>query len=349
MKRLCGIVTACVMTFAFLGCKNVNEQSYPECGLQIVIPQEYEEKGLIIEAGGAEQFGIPMFAASFNYKPALDIIFSEIEQASLGKQEIPQELWDSFENRYHQHSKLILMISVLEEAYYKQLISSNDPNIQLSSVLGRKNEYVYLLNVIDNTTEGMSEEELNLYNDCRTYILSAVKKAKFIPIKNSESGTSSALQSKGGSSLPDMMPSFTTTDLDGATVTNDIFAQKDLTVVNVWGTFCGPCINEMPELAQWAKELPQNVQLLGIVSDVVAADDKDGFAAAKDIISKSGVGYTNIIAGSGLEPLLKNIMFVPTTFFVDKNGAIIGDVITGARVEAYKENVTKLLEDIDEK
>ena len=45
-------------------------------------------------------------------------------------------------------------------------------------------------------------------------------------------------------------------DLDGETVTNDLFAEKDLTVLNVWGTFCGPCVAEMPELGDWAEELP---------------------------------------------------------------------------------------------
>ena len=44
------------------------------------------------------------------------------------------------------------------------------------------------------------------------------------------------------------MPAFTTKDLDGNEVTEEIFAKKDLTVVNIWGTFCTPCIGEMPAL-----------------------------------------------------------------------------------------------------
>ena len=48
-------------------------------------------------------------------------------------------------------------------------------------------------------------------------------------------------------------------------VTNDIFSQADLTVVNFWGTFCNPCIDEMPELAKWNEEMPDNVQMLGVI------------------------------------------------------------------------------------
>ena len=34
------------------------------------------------------------------------------------------------------------------------------------------------------------------------------------------------------------------------TVTQDIFADYDLTMVNVWATWCGYCVEEMPELAK---------------------------------------------------------------------------------------------------
>ena len=47
-------------------------------------------------------------------------------------------------------------------------------------------------------------------------------------------------------------PSFRAVDLQGNEVTKEIFAQKKITVVNIWGTFCPPCIGEMPELGDWA-------------------------------------------------------------------------------------------------
>ena len=42
---------------------------------------------------------------------------------------------------------------------------------------------------------------------------------------------------------------FETTDIDGNQVSSaDIFSQHKITMVNIWGTFCGPCIDEMPDL-----------------------------------------------------------------------------------------------------
>lgn len=43
-----------------------------------------------------------------------------------------------------------------------------------------------------------------------------------------------------------VIPAFTTVDMAGNTVTDELFTQADLTVLNIWGTYCGPCIGEMP-------------------------------------------------------------------------------------------------------
>ena len=60
------------------------------------------------------------------------------------------------------------------------------------------------------------------------------------------------------------------------------YTHLDLTVVNFWGTFCNPCINEMPELAKWNEEMPDNVQMLGAIVDVETVDS-DEYALAQQI------------------------------------------------------------------
>lgn len=90
------------------------------------------------------------------------------------------------------------------------------------------------------------------------------------------------------------MPSFTATDLNGNTVTESIFSEKDLTVVNIWGTFCGPCVGEMPELGTWAQEMPDNVQLIGLVIDVAGEEDTEHRDLAVSIMEKAGADFTQI-------------------------------------------------------
>lgn len=85
------------------------------------------------------------------------------------------------------------------------------------------------------------------------------------------------------------MPQFSTTDMDGKNVTNDIFKDYDLTVVNFWATYCNPCIDELPELAEWKKELPDNVNLIGLLVDV---DEKgsEQYKLAEKIIGEPFAG-----------------------------------------------------------
>lgn len=142
------------------------------------------------------------------------------------------------------------------------------------------------------------------------------------------------------------MPPFTTTDLDGNTVTEEIFAGKDVTVVNVWGTYCGPCISEMPELGEWAREMPDNVQLIGIVCDVTE-EGGETLELAKTILKEADAGFPCLAVSEDLAWLLYSVQGVPTTFFVDGEGRIVGRAILGAYVEQYQARVEELLNEIE--
>ena len=154
------------------------------------------------------------------------------------------------------------------------------------------------------------------------------------------SGTTKQESSENG--FPVNMPEFSTTDMDGNKVTNDIFADYDLTVVNFWATYCNPCINELPELAEWKKELPDNVNLIGLLVDV---DEKgsDQYKLAEKIIKETGADYQHLIATEEFDDLISDLVGVPTTFFVDSAGKIIGEPFAGADVDAYKQTVEDYL------
>ena len=143
---------------------------------------------------------------------------------------------------------------------------------------------------------------------------------------------------------PDAFPAFETVDLNGNTVTHEIFYDKDLTVVNIWGTYCSPCIDEMPELAEWSESMPENMQLIGLISDLYSADDAETLELAQAICEATGADvYTSLVASEDFTDLLYGIVGVPTTFFVDRNGTIVGDPIVGANVAGCKAAAEKLL------
>jgi len=154
------------------------------------------------------------------------------------------------------------------------------------------------------------------------------------------SGTTKQETSENG--FPVNMPEFSTTDMDGNKVTNDTFADYDLTVVNFWATYCNPCIDELPELTEWKKELPDNVNLIGLLVDV---DEKgsDQYKLAEKIIKETGADYQHLIATEEFDDMISNLVGVPTTFFVDNTGKIIGEPFAGADVDAYKQTVEDYL------
>ena len=141
--------------------------------------------------------------------------------------------------------------------------------------------------------------------------------------------------------FPDNIADFTTTDLKGNEVTSDIFAEKDVTLVNIWATFCDPCIEEMPELQAVSESMPDNAQLIGIVGDVKHMRS-DEYIEALTLVEQNGITYTNLIADRSMK-FMDKILFVPTTVLVDSEGNVIGDPIIGNEVEKYKKALADYL------
>lgn len=158
-------------------------------------------------------------------------------------------------------------------------------------------------------------------------------KPEEIPLASAAAQSSAAEEpgvSAGG------LTSFTTTDLDGNAVTQDIFAGADLTMVNIWATFCSPCIEEMPYLGQLKSEYQdKGFNIVGIVADVQNSDGsipEDGVSLAKEIVSQTGANYTHLLPSESLNSIiLNNVAAVPTTVFVDSKGNFVGEEYVGSR------------------
>ena len=140
---------------------------------------------------------------------------------------------------------------------------------------------------------------------------------------------------------------FKTKTLEGKEIDSSIFKDSKLTMINVWGTFCTPCIAELSDLQKLSEEVKsQNVNVIGIVSDT---PDKDNEELAKEILSKKGVTYTNIIPDETIiNNILEKIALVPTTLFVDSEGNVVGDLIVGSKgTEEYKKEIVDRLKNIE--
>lgn len=129
---------------------------------------------------------------------------------------------------------------------------------------------------------------------------------------------------------------FTAQDLDGNPVDESIFADCDVTMINLWGTFCGPCLQEMPDLGEISDEYAdKGFQIVGICTDAVNLDGEileDVVETAKADAQETGADYLHIVpVGEIFTDLLPRVTGVPTTIFVDSKGQQIGLADIGAK------------------
>ena len=148
--------------------------------------------------------------------------------------------------------------------------------------------------------------------------------------------------------VPDLTLNFKGADLaTGIEVDQKEFAPAKLTLVNIWGTFCQPCLVELPDLEKLSKKVMwQRVQVVGILCDVFDTSFKGELDLAKKIIREKNVSYRNFIIAKNT-PWLKGIQAVPTTYIVDSKGKVVLGPIVGSRsADEYKALVDEALEKI---
>ena len=162
-------------------------------------------------------------------------------------------------------------------------------------------------------------------------------------------GQSAFEQPQTATSDADNVGTFETTDIDGNTYTEKVFSDYDLTLVNAFTTWCSPCVNEMPELEKLYQEMKdQGVDVVGMVLDSVSEDgtpDDSIVQKAQLLKEKTGVTYPLLIPDKGfLNGRISGLQSFPESFFVDKDGNIVGDPIMGSNTfDGWKEAVEKQL------
>lgn len=150
--------------------------------------------------------------------------------------------------------------------------------------------------------------------------------------------------SSSGEETEPIYITFEGTDLEGNPVSQEIFSQSKLTMVNVWATYCNPCLNEMPGLGELAAEHEaEEFQLIGIVSDVWEGDDQ---TLVESLVQETGANYTHLLANDSIDQaLLSSVSAVPTTFFFNQEGAYLGGVVGSAEKSDWEELIHELLEE----
>lgn len=126
-------------------------------------------------------------------------------------------------------------------------------------------------------------------------------------------------------------PEFSELDTQGNTVTSEVFADYDATIINFWNNGCGTCIEEMPELEEYYQTFKdQNINLMGVASD--SGESEEQLETAREILEEKGVTYPNLSPNpenSLYQDFISQLAGYPTTYVVDSEGNMIGAPIIG--------------------
>ena len=145
---------------------------------------------------------------------------------------------------------------------------------------------------------------------------------------------------------------FETTGIDGKTYTEKVFSDYDLTLVNIFTPWCSPCVKEIPELQELYKEMKdKGVGVAGVVLDTTdekGNQDEEAVKKAGILQEKTKAEYPFLMPDTTMmNGRLQGISAFPETFFVDKDGNIVGDTYTGSHtLDEWKEIVEKELKNV---
>ena len=203
-------------------------------------------------------------------------------------------------------------------------------------------KYSYYLSV-NSTADAETIEELK-----KTSVEITEKKDRpengFVLAEKSDLAGDMVFSEDSGNAVTDLSH-LQTKDIHGKEFSSKDFANYDLTMVNVFATWCTACIQEIPDLVEVQKEMQaKGVNIIGIVTDTVddTGENREALEKAKLIQEKTKANYSFLMPDkTNFNGRLNGIQALPETFFVDKNGQIVGETYSGSH---NKKDWTEIIE-----
>jgi thiol-disulfide isomerase/thioredoxin len=132
-------------------------------------------------------------------------------------------------------------------------------------------------------------------------------------------------------------PNFDLATLDGRRVKLSDYRGKAV-LLNFWATWCSPCKVEMP----WFVELQKKYGNDGLVILGIAMDDSDAPKIAQ-FANEMGVNYPVLLGTDQVSEQYGNVEFLPTSFYIDRDGKIVGKGTGLLARSEIEDNVRKAL------
>jgi cytochrome c biogenesis protein CcmG, thiol:disulfide interchange protein DsbE len=113
-------------------------------------------------------------------------------------------------------------------------------------------------------------------------------------------------------------PDFTVSD--GTTTVHLASYRGQVVLLNFWGTWCGPCIVEIPSLVQLHHDMP-SLAILGVAVPPEEGVSEDP-AEYKAFIARRHIDFTTVRDTNASAPKLFHTDMWPETYVIDRKGVI---------------------------
>ena len=239
MKTMKWLIRACALALILMmalsgAAAQSRTKRYDSLGLSVTYDEALEEKYFGMFGG--------FYDAHDNAYLSLECIDPEVDERTgkrfkeayaSGDQQAMMAAIEEFQAHLNEIATIIMMDRADYDAYKASGTMPFDETGMTG--LGEHNGYLYWADFADLNAEGkretQSETEIANWLEVAAALGDLSGMIEFIPVVR-----------QGAIAEGEQFPAFATTDMQGNEVTEAIFAQKELTVVNFWATTCGPCI-----------------------------------------------------------------------------------------------------------
>jgi cytochrome c biogenesis protein CcmG/thiol:disulfide interchange protein DsbE len=135
---------------------------------------------------------------------------------------------------------------------------------------------------------------------------------------------------------PRMAPNFVLRDLHQQRIELRAYRGK-VVLLNFWATWCGPCLVEIPQFAEWQNRYgAQHFQVLGI-----SLDDAEAPVQAEE--QRLKLDYPIAMGNEKVEAAYGGILGLPITFLIDRKGRIRAKYQGAADLQVMEQELKLLL------